>query len=77
MTATTEQERNARRVEKRLEIAGRRTTPTEEAIRDAALTDFIEQLQAQVSFWRGIAYISLTITVAMAIGVTILKHFSH
>lgn len=77
MAATTEQERNARRVEKRLEIAGRRTTPTEEAIRDASLSEFIEQAQAQVSFWRGIAFISLTITAAMAIGVTILKHFTH
>jgi hypothetical protein len=74
MAATTEPQRNARRIEKRLELAGRRETPTEEAIRNEALTDFIEQLQSQVIFWKGITFATLTSTALVGIAFTFTRH---
>ena len=74
MPATTLHDRNTRRIEKRLEIAGRRETPTEEAIRNEALTDFIEQLQSQVLFWKGITFATLTITALVGIAFTFTRH---
>ncbi len=76
MPATTLHGRNARRIKKRLEIAGRRKTPTEEAIRNAALTDFIEQLQSQVIFWKGITFATLAITALVGIAFTFTRHLA-